>query len=171
MTLKKIIAFLGLCIGCFALCGCGDLGTGVNYLMTGNTGSQQSSSGSDYRSMAYQDATNAGIPSDLYVKQINEESGFDPSAVSSAGAVGIAQIIPSTAQSWGVDPTDPVASLKVAADHMHWYYAHYGYDYAKALGCYNAGCGSVDSAVSYYGSSWRDHVPAETQHYIAAIMG
>src|SRR6266478_3290152 len=71
-------------------------------------------SGSDYRSMAYNDAVNAGIPAQLFVNQINQESGFNPSIVSSEGAIGVAQIMPDTAKSWGVDPWNPVDSLRVA---------------------------------------------------------
>jgi soluble lytic murein transglycosylase-like protein len=168
--MKKIIILLGLCLVCLALSGCGDMATGLDYLVTGNTSSQQSS-GSDYRSIAYQDAQDAGIPANLYVRQINQESGFNPGSVSSAGAIGIAQIIPSTAASWNVDPWDPVASLKVAADHMHWYYVHYGYSYSKALSCYNAGCGSLESAEARCGYGWQTCVPSETQRYISAIMG
>src|SRR5712664_892238 len=93
-------------------------------------GSQQTS-GTNYRSLASQDAIDAGIPSDRFVKQIEVESGFNPSAVSPMGAIGIAQIMPSTAQSWNVNPHDPVASLKAASQHMAWYQNTYG-GYAKA---------------------------------------
>ena len=125
----------------------------------------------DYRCMARQDATNHGISADLYERQINQESGFNPRAVSPMGAIGIAQIMPSTAAGWHVDPWDPVASLSVAADHMHWYYQHYGYDYSKALSAYNAGTASTDSAIARYGANWRVGLPAETQYYILAIVG
>lgn len=130
----------------------------------------QSSGSTDYRMLARQDAMNAGISADLYERQINQESGFNPNAVSSAGAIGISQIMPDTAKGWGVDPWNPQASLQVAAQHMAWYYNHYGYDYAKALAAYNAGTGTVDNAVYCYGTSWEQHVPAETQGYISAIM-
>ena len=129
------------------------------------------SSGSNYRSMAYQDAVDAGIDPNLYVRQINQESGFDPNAVSPAGAQGIAQIIPSTAASWNVDPYNPVDSLRVAAQHMAGYYTQYGYDYAKALAAYNAGPGAVDNAVYCHGVYWKQYMPSETVGYINAIMG
>lgn len=125
---------------------------------------------SDYHSLAYQDAINAGIDPTLYQRQINEESGFNPSAVSSEGAIGIAQIMPATAQSWDVNPWDPVASLSVAANHMAWYQGHYG-SFAKALACYNAGTAALDSAMARYGASWQIGLPAETQRYIMAIIG
>lgn len=154
-----LLLFIGVCMLFFSACDA-QAGMGIDQ-----------ASGSDYRSMARQDAIDAGIDPNLYVRQINQESGFDPNAVSSAGAIGIAQIIPSTAASWNVDPYNPVESLRVAAQHMAGYYTQYGYDYAKALAAYNAGPGAVDNAVSCYGTYWEQHVPSETVGYIHAIMG
>src|SRR5439155_27143456 len=65
--------------------------------------------------LARQDASNAGISPDIFVRQINQESGFNPSAVSPAGAIGIAQFEPSTAAALGINPWDPVQSLQGAA--------------------------------------------------------
>jgi soluble lytic murein transglycosylase-like protein len=125
----------------------------------------------NYHQLAREDAQHFGISADLFERQINQESGFNPKAVSPAGAIGIAQIMPATAQSWGVDPYNPVQSLSVAADHMSWYVNHYGGDYAKALAAYNAGTSTLDAAIARYGSHWRVGVPAETNRYITAIMG
>jgi soluble lytic murein transglycosylase-like protein len=133
------------------------------------TGLTTSSQPTDYRSLATQDALQAGISAQYFVAQINEESGFNPNVVSSAGAIGIAQIMPRTAQSWQVNPWDPVASLNVAAQHMAWYQSHYG-DYARALACYNAGCATLlwaeQHCLDYY---WC--LPAQTERYIVAITG
>ena len=140
------------------------LQTGLHYLQTGDKSL-------DYHQLARIDAQHSGIPADLFERQIAQESGFNPKAVSPAGALGIAQIMPSTAQSWGVDPMNPVQALSVAADHMAWYVSHYGGDYAKALAAYNAGTSTLDTALSRCGSNWRACVPAETDRYIHAIMG
>jgi soluble lytic murein transglycosylase-like protein len=124
---------------------------------------------SDYRSMAYNDALDAGIDPQLFVNQINEESGFNPNAISPMGAEGIAQIMPSTAQGWGVNPLYAPDALQAAAQHMSWYQNHYG-SFEKALVCYNAGCPTLEWAMAnclnFY---WC--VPAETRHYIDIIMG
>lgn len=141
----------------------GKLQTGINYLQTGKTQL-------DYHQLARQDATNAGISADLFEKQINQESGFNPNAVSPAGAVGIAQIMPSTAAGWNVDPHDPVASLSAAASAMARYYTTYQ-RYDKALAAYNCGTDCVNTAMARYGVNWRAGVPAETDRYIRAIMG
>lgn len=123
----------------------------------------------DYRCIAKQDAYNAGIPMYTFETQIEAESDFNPDAVSPAGAIGIAQIMPGTAKDWNVDPHDPIASLQAAAQHMAAYNATY-HDYAKALGCYNAGCGRVDWAKNNC-SYWLNCMPLETQRYVNIIMG
>lgn len=123
-----------------------------------------------YAPEACQDAVNAGIDPRVFVRQINQESGFDPQSGSSAGAVGIAQFMPATAAGMSIDANDPHAALKGGARLMAGYLHTYG-DMAKALSAYNAGSGAVDSAVSRYGADWLAHMPAETQHYVATILG
>src|SRR6185503_11698890 len=117
----------------------------------------------DLRAVARHAAVSAGLDPDIFERQIQAESGFDPDAHSPAGARGIAQITPATARAWGVDTSDPVASLQVAAQQMAGYVKKYG-NYSLALAAYNAGPGSVER----YGG-----VPpyAETQRYIAKILG
>ena len=48
----------------------------------------------DLHSLARQDATDNGISADLFERQINQESGFNPDAISPAGAIGISQFMP-----------------------------------------------------------------------------
>lgn len=117
-----------------------------------------------YQNLARQAAAAAGIDASTFVRQINQESGFNPGAGSSAGARGIAQIMPTTAQSWGVDPMNPRDALYAAAKHMAGYLHNYKNDWSKALAAYNAGPG----AVAKYGG-----VPpfSETQAYVKAILG
>jgi len=128
-----------------------------------------SQAGQDYPTIAREDAQAAGISPLLFVRQINEESGFNPNAVSPAGAIGIAQFMPTTAAGLGVNPWNPYASLQGAARLMASYLKRYG-DYAKALAAYNAGSGRVAYALSRCGVQWRACVPVETQRYIRIIM-
>ena len=120
--------------------------------------------GGDLRDYARGAAARAGIDPDVFVAQINQESGFNPNAGSPAGAQGVAQIMPQTAAGWGVDPHDPYASLDAAATNMARYQQRYGGDMSKALAAYNAGPGAVDT----YGG-----VPPyeETQRYVKNILG
>lgn len=105
-----------------------------------------------------------GINPRYFVNQIRAESNFDPDARSPAGATGIAQIMPGTAQGWGVNPNNPREALDAAARNMSRYLHSYDGDWRKALAAYNAGPG----AVQQYGG-----VPpyAETQNYIKRILG
>jgi len=126
---------------------------------------------SSYVSLAQADAQSAGIPPDLFVRQINQESGFNPYAYSPAGAEGIAQFEPATAAGLGIDPWDPVQALQGAADLMARYRRDYGGDYAKALAAYNGGSGTLNDAIQNCGPFWLSCEPAETRHYVHTILG
>lgn len=116
------------------------------------------------RAYAIQKAQQYGLDPNIFVRQIDQESGFDPNAHNPSGATGIAQFMPDTAKSLGIDPTNPYQSLDGAARWMGQLVGKYGGDYAKALAAYNAGPGAVDQ----YGG-----VPPfkETQAYVSNILG
>ncbi len=126
---------------------------------------------SAYVSIAQQDASNAGISPDYFVRQINLESGFNPNALSPLGAEGIAQFMPATARGLGIDPFNPIQALNAAAHYMASYNNIYNGNYAMALAAYNAGGGTVQYAVSSCGSNWISCLPGQTQNYILVIMG
>lgn len=119
----------------------------------------------DLRAYARDAAIRAGIqPPDLFVRQIQQESGFDPDAYNAgSGATGVAQIIRRFHPD--VDPTDPIASLDYAARWIASLRDQFG-SYKEAFAAYNWGPGNV--------SKWdgrRDSLPAETRHYLDVIMG
>lgn len=126
---------------------------------------------SQYVAIAQQDAIDAGISPVYFVRQIYLESGFNPNAASPAGAIGIAQFLPSTAAGLGIDPRNPVQALRGAARLMASYAKNYGGDYAKALAAYNGGSGTVQNAVRNCGANWLNCLPGETRNYIHVIMG
>ncbi|MQA00979.1 MAG: transglycosylase SLT domain-containing protein [Dehalococcoidia bacterium] len=110
----------------------------------------------------------------LFERQIQQESGFAPDValglrVSSAGAEGIAQLMPQYYA--GVDRKDPQASLVAGAQTMRHYLQAWDGDVRKALASYNAGLGRVRQAVQAHGDAWERGLPAETRQYLAAIMG
>jgi hypothetical protein len=115
-----------------------------------------------YESYIQAAAVKYGVPAALLRELVRAESGFNPSASSPAGAEGIAQFMPATAQSLGVNPWDPVSSINGAAGLLASYLTRYGGDVGKALAAYNAGPGAVDK----YGG-----IPpfAETQSYVSRI--
>jgi len=114
----------------------------------------------DYQAIARQAAARHGLDPNIFLRQIRQESGFNPNAVSPAGAIGIAQIMPATARGWGVNPRDPKAALEAAAANMARYVKQFG-SYRNALIAYNAGPGAVG----------RGSLPAETQNYVKTILG
>jgi hypothetical protein len=118
----------------------------------------------DYRAEAAKIAQKYGLDPDMFVRQIQQESGFDPNAKSSAGALGLAQLMPGTALDMGVLRIDPMQNLEGGAKYMRMLLDRYNGDYRLALAAYNAGMGSVDKAGG---------IPAfpETQNYVNAIYG
>lgn len=135
---------------------------------------------SDYRTIyepvAKAAAQAAGIPVDLFIRLIMAESGFDPTKVSSAGAKGIAQIMPQYHPT--VNPDDPVESLYYAARHLADLHRTFG-DWQKAAAAYVSGSGNVQNAISMGGEGWLQHLvdnlkPEErlkVRQYIAYVTG
>lgn len=124
----------------------------------------------DYMGMAAMYARQYGLDPELFVRQMVQESGMNPDAVSPKGAVGIAQIMPDTAKDpgYGVTPiedrTDPEESLRFGAEYMRAMLDKYDGDYGLALAAYNAGPGSVDKAGGI------PDIP-EAQNYVQSILG
>jgi soluble lytic murein transglycosylase-like protein len=109
-------------------------------------------------------AAKYGIDPAVLKGLIKQESGFNPSAGSSAGAQGLTQLMPGTASSLGVtDLHDPAQSIDGGAHYLKMQLDRFGGDYSKALAAYNAGPG----AVQRYGG-----VPpySETQNYVKNVL-
>ncbi len=116
-----------------------------------------------YREPIVESATREGLAPVLLAALLRSESGFDPRAVSPAGAQGIAQFMPATAAGMGLrDPFDPAQAIPAAARLLAGHMRAFG-SIPLALAAYNAGPG----AVSRYGG-----VPPypETQAYVARIL-
>ncbi len=116
----------------------------------------------DYAALVRQRAEEMGLDPDLAVRQMMAESGGNPNAVSSAGAIGLMQLMPATAQELGVDPRDPVQNIDGGLRYYKQMMDRFG-DPRLALAAYNAGPGNVQK----YGG-----VPPfkETQNYISKLM-
>jgi len=114
----------------------------------------------NYRRVARRAARKHGLDPRIFERQIQQESGFNPSARSPAGASGIAQIMPGTAKGWGVDPMNPRAALNAAARNMASYVRKYG-SYENALRAYNAGPGNIQRSKGF----------GETNAYVRTILG
>jgi soluble lytic murein transglycosylase-like protein len=121
--------------------------------------------GSAYAPLIEQAAARYGLNPAILSGLIQQESGFDPSARSSAGALGLTQLMPSTAASLGVtEPLDPAQSIEGGAHYLSQLLHQFAGNTADALAAYNAGPG----AVQQYGG-----VPpySETQQYVTKVLG
>lgn len=103
-----------------------------------------------YQSEVTTAAKTLGIPEAIVAAQIYLESGFNPRAVSPAGAEGIAQFMPATwSQYSSGDPFDPVAAFDAYTRYMADLLKQEGGDVRKALEAYNAGPGNLAAGASY----------------------
>ena len=92
-----------------------------------------------------------------------QESRWNPGAVSRAGAIGLAQLMPGTARDLGVDPRDPIQNLSGGARYLRQQLNRFDGNVEKALAAYNAGPGRVMTAGGI------PSIP-ETQAYVRAIV-
>lgn len=108
-------------------------------------------------------ADQEGLDEDLFEKLIRQESGFNPSAISSAGAIGLGQLMPGTASDLGVDPYDPIENMFGSARYLKNQIDDFG-STELGLAAYNAGPDRVRQAGG---------IPniLETQKYVANITG
>jgi soluble lytic murein transglycosylase-like protein len=131
---------------------------------TASTGTSTLPAGTPYGDLITVSAQRNGIDPALLAGLIKQESGFNASARSGAGAVGLTQLMPGTAAGLGVsDPTDPAQSIEGGAKYLAQQLKHFGGDVARALAAYNAGPGAVErfGGVPPY---------AETQNYVRAVQ-
>ncbi len=108
-------------------------------------------------------AAKYGVDWRLIVAIVKQESNFDPKAGSEAGARGLMQLMPETAEALGCkDPTDPKSNLEAGIKYFAQQLKKFR-DIKLALAAYNAGPGNVD----YYGG-----IPPfeETQNYVRKIF-
>lgn len=121
-------------------------------------------SNGDIKTLASEIAEKYGVDPALFSALIQQESGFNPKAVSPAGAQGLTQLMPKTGRSLGVtDPFDPKQNLEGGAKYLAQMLKEFNGDRKLALAAYNAGPG----AVKRYGG-----IPpfSETQNYVKRIL-
>ncbi len=106
-----------------------------------------------------------GVSADLVRAVIQVESAFNPSAVSTKGAMGLMQLMPATALELGVsNPFEPDQNIRGGVAYLKRLLVRYDHKVELALAAYNAGIGNVEK----YGD-----VPPfkETQNYVKKITG
>lgn len=111
-------------------------------------------------------ATKVKLHPELLHAVILAESSYNPNAISKAGAQGLMQLIPATAQRYGVtDSFDPQQNIQGGAHYLRDLLVMFNFDLKLALAGYNAG----ENAVIRYGYQIPPY--AETQNYVKKVMG
>ncbi|GIT85899.1 MULTISPECIES: lytic transglycosylase domain-containing protein [Roseobacter] len=117
----------------------------------------------EFLEMARSAARKHRIPEDLFLRLVQQESGWNPTAKSHKGALGLAQLMPATARSLRVDPLVPQENLEGGARYLRQQFDRFK-SWRLALAAYNAG----PNAVKRHGG-----IPPykETQNYVRIITG
>ncbi|MDB5096895.1 MAG: lytic transglycosylase [Cyanobacteria bacterium RYN_339] len=146
------------------------------------------------RPIVQREAAARGLPVDLVMAVIAQESAFDPKAVSPTGAQGLMQLMPGTVADINLrapngvhvgDPFDPAQNVLGGAWYLAWVHQQVplasvaaGDDWKFALGGYNGGIGRVQGAITQTRQgagrvTWDDVaplLPAETQRYVPQVL-
>jgi soluble lytic murein transglycosylase-like protein len=117
------------------------------------------------------------VPWMILKAQVRAESGFDSEKVGEAGARGLAQMPRAVWEEWSgklkienASPLDPNRALECQAAYMAWLVDQTGSG-EKALAAYKIGIDRLKESVEVHGEKWREHLPEETQKYIARVIG
>ena len=128
--------------------------------------------------MAKTAAREKGIPETLFLGLIRQESAWNPSARSGAGALGLTQVMPWWAPKFGITEKqllDPKTNLSVGAEILRQELVRFGGSWALAAMAYNAGAGAVSRAITLAGSKDPQKVSdrlraAETRAYWKKVL-
>lgn len=114
-----------------------------------------------------QAAADNDLPEEFFTRLIWQESRFDPTAISPAGAQGIAQFMPQTAAMRGlVNAFEPLQALRESASYLRELRATFRGSLGLAAAAYNAGPGQVEAWLA-----GRRRLPVETMTYVLIVTG
>jgi hypothetical protein len=114
-----------------------------------------------------QAAADNELPEEFFTRLIWQESRFDPAAISSAGAQGIAQFMPQTAAMRGLaNAFEPLEALRESASYLRELRTTFRGNLGLAAAAYNTGPGQVEAWLA-----GRRSLPAETQAYVRIVTG
>ena len=144
----------------------GEVSNHANWMAQGFRANEPASSGrnaANINELVEQTASRYQVDPELIHAIIRVESGYDPKAVSNKGAMGLMQLIPATAQRFGVaNPFDPKQNLDGGVNYLKHLLDLFGGDLNLSLAAYNAGEHTVQRSGG---------IPAipETQNYVRKV--
>lgn len=113
-----------------------------------------------------------GVPFALVKAVIRAESGFNPHAVSSAGAVGLMQLMPATAEALNcTNPFDPAQNINAGTQYLKVLISRYNGDMNLVLAAYNAGSGAVARASGIPFQNTRRYIERVYRFYLEYLEG
>jgi hypothetical protein len=155
-------------------------GTGLGTAGAGGGAPIASSGTSDIPSLIAQEAVNRGVPVSLALALAKHESGMQEvwgsgkhkgeTVTSSAGALGVMQLMPGTAKWLGVDPLNASENVTGGVKLLKQLLDYYKGDEAKALAAYDAGQSAVDKAIAKSSDQWLSLLKPETKDYVPAVL-
>jgi soluble lytic murein transglycosylase-like protein len=120
--------------------------------------------GAEYEDLIADNSTHHGVNPELVRAVIQAESAFNPRARSVKGAMGLMQLMPATAEEYGVtDPYNPAQNIRAGVAYLKSLLVRYASNVELALAAYNAG----PTAVAKYGGTVPPY--RETRNYVAKI--
>jgi Soluble lytic murein transglycosylase and related regulatory proteins (some contain LysM/invasin domains) len=115
------------------------------------TVAEGTSTAKSYKDIFIEASRKYGVSYDLLTAMAQQESGFNPEAVSRTGAMGIMQIMPETAKGLGLEhPFDAYENIMAGAKYISQKLKEFGGNVEKALAAYNAGSSVVKNSVEYH---------------------
>lgn len=116
----------------------------------------------DLDSMINKYASKYNVEPNLVKAVVKVESSNNPNAVSKAGAIGLGQLLPSTAKAMGVNPYNPEDNIKGTVKYLDYLNKKFNGDTKKVLASYNAGPNAVQK---------HNGIPPykETQNYVKKV--
>jgi soluble lytic murein transglycosylase len=139
----------------------------------------------EFRELISRHSKRAGVDPELMQALIREESGFQPGARSSTGALGLAQLMPATAFRVGRSLNtwvsrrallQPGANVRLGSAYLGWLHRHFKGNRFHAIASYNAGENRVARWVKEFGEGptdeWVEQIPIdETREYVKKVLG
>lgn len=152
-TMRRLLGFFGLLGLLYGCSGSGYLPYSAHALAPGQIGSLVSGA-----------SRSTGVPAGLVRAVLMAESAGNPSAISSAGAQGLMQLMPGTASGCGIaNAFDPIQNVQCGSTYLHSLLVRYHNNVTLAVAAYNAGPGAVDR--------YRGVPPyAETRAYVNRVL-